>query len=45
MGVAYTNTPYYFLATEPSQHFPPTQYTWTLFSPTDPTLYSGSPVI
>lgn len=43
MGVAYTNTPYYFTPYESSVHFPALSYTWTLFPPTgNPTLYSGS---
>ncbi|MBW7840688.1 MAG: T9SS type A sorting domain-containing protein [Chitinophagaceae bacterium] len=42
MGVAYTNTTYYFLAGETSPHFPAQSYTWTLFPPTgNPTLYAG----
>lgn len=42
MGVAYTNTTYYFVANEISSFFPAQSYTWTLFPPTDnPTLYSG----
>lgn len=43
MGVAYTNTTYYFLAGETSPYFPAQSYTWTLFPPTgNPTLYAGS---
>jgi len=43
MGVAYTNTQYYFKATGTSSYFPASNYTWTLFSPTgNPTLYGGS---
>ncbi len=45
MGVAYTNTQYYFKATESSTAFPASNYTWTLFPPTgNPTLYGGSTI-
>lgn len=43
MGVAYTNTPYYFIAVEDAVYFQGLNYTWTVFPPTgNPTLYSGN---